>query len=114
MVSGKCRETLTKTQKINNIQSSKGKKPKQQHLHSIQTTTMTKKKQALIEAICDAFGIDYPEVGPDGDGETIEEAYENKLKEYNFTSGCYVNHEFLSLAKIVEIAEDAYLLDDDF
>ena len=75
---------------------------------------MTKKKQALIEAICDAFNIDYPEVGPDGDGETIEEAYENKLKEYAFTSGCYENREWLSLAKIVEIAEDAYLLDDDF
>ena len=45
MVSGKCKQELTKTQKINNIQSSKGKKPKQQHLHSIQTTTWQKKKK---------------------------------------------------------------------
>jgi hypothetical protein len=75
---------------------------------------MTKKKQAFIEAICDEFGFDYPEVGPDGDGETEEEAYENVLKDYNFTSGCYVHNEWLSLAKMVDIAEAAGLLDDDF
>ena len=77
---------------------------------------MTQKKKALIEAICDAFGFDYPErdYEDESDTRTEEEIYEDALKEYNFTSGCYVNHEFLSLAKIVEIAEDAYLLDDDF
>ena len=74
---------------------------------------MTQKKQALIEAICDEFGLDYPEVWPDGDGETTEEAYENKLKEYDFTSGCYIHREWLSLAKLVEIADSIGLLDDD-
>lgn len=74
---------------------------------------MTKKKQALIEAICDAFGFDYPEVWPDGDGETTEEAYENKLRDYDFTSWCYINREWMSLAKLVEIADSIGLLDDD-
>lgn len=74
---------------------------------------MTNKKKALIEAICDAFNIDYPEVGPDGDGETTEEAYENKLNDYDFTSGCYIHREWLSLAKLVEIADNIGLLEDD-
>lgn len=65
---------------------------------------MTDKKKALIEAICDAYGFDYPEADEDM---TLEEAYEDILTSYNFTSGCYVHNEWLSLAKMVEIAEDA-------
>lgn len=49
---------------------------------------MTKKKQALIEAICDAFGFDYPERDYEDpeDTRTTDELYEDKLKEYDFTS----------------------------
>lgn len=73
---------------------------------------MTQKKKELIEAICDEFGFDYPSTE---DGyETEEEAYEWVLTDYNFTSWCYVNNEWLSLAKLVEIAENAGLLEDDF
>ena len=72
---------------------------------------MTDKKKALIEAICDAYGMDYPST--DDGYETEEEAYEWILTDYNFTSGCYVHNEWLSLAKMVEIAEDAWLLEDD-
>lgn len=89
MVSGKTKQELTKTQKKDKIQSSKGKKPKQQHLYSIQTTTMTKKKKALIEAICDRYGFDYPEAGDNGDENderTEDEIYEDKLNEYDFKS----------------------------
>lgn len=74
---------------------------------------MTNKKKALIGAICDNFNMDYPEIWPDGDGETEEEAYENKLKDYSFTSWCYINREWMNLAKLVEIADSIGLLDDD-
>jgi len=72
---------------------------------------MTDKKKALIEAICDEFGLDYPSTE---DGyETEEEAYEWILTDYNFTSGCYIKGEWLSLAKLVEIADNIGLLEDD-
>lgn len=76
---------------------------------------MTKKKQALIEAICDEFGFDYPERDYEDleDTRTTDELYEDKLKEYDFTSWCYINREWMSLAKLVEIAENAGLLEDD-
>ena len=77
---------------------------------------MTNKKKELIEAICDEFGFDYPEAGDNGDDEdtrTTDEIYEDKLKSYDFTSWCYINHEWLSLAKIVEIADSIGLLEDD-
>jgi len=38
---------------------------------------MTEKKKALIEAICDAFGFDYP---------TTDQEYESIGETYNFTS----------------------------
>lgn len=77
---------------------------------------MTDKKKALIEAICDEYGLDYPELGDNGDDEdtrTTDELYEDKLKSYDFTSGCYIRWEWLSLAKIVEIADSIGLLEDD-
>ena len=76
---------------------------------------MTNKKKALIEAICDEFGFDYPErdYEDEEDTRTTDEVYEDALNEYNFTSGCYVNHGWLSPAKLVEIAERAGLLEDD-
>lgn len=54
---------------------------------------MTDKKKELIEAICDEYGLDYPELGDNGDDEdtrTTDELYEDKLKSYDFTSGCYI------------------------
>ena len=77
---------------------------------------MTDKKKALIEAICDEYGLDYPELGDNGDENderTEEEIYEDKLKSYDFTSGCYIRGEWLSLEKIVEIADSIGLLEDD-
>lgn len=77
---------------------------------------MTDKKKELIEAICDEYGLDYPELGDNGDDEdtrTTDELYEDKLKSYDFTSGCYIRGEWLSLAKIVEIADSIGLLEDD-
>ena len=49
---------------------------------------MTQKKKALIEAICDAFGFEYPErdYEDESDTRTEDEIYEDALKEYNFTS----------------------------
>ena len=47
---------------------------------------MTKKKQALIEAICDAFGFDYPEAEDEDDTRTEEEIYFDKENSYDFTS----------------------------
>lgn len=49
---------------------------------------MTKKKKALIEAICDAYGLDYPERGYEDpeDTRSEDELYEDKLNEYDFTS----------------------------
>ena len=77
---------------------------------------MTDKKKALIEAICDEYGLDYPELwdnGDENDERTEEEIYEDKLNSYDFKSGCYINGEWLSLAKIVEIADNTGLLEDD-
>ena len=65
---------------------------------------MTDKKKALIEAICDAYGFDYPET---------DQEYEAIWEDYNFTSGCYVNHKWLCLAEFLRIAEDTGLLVDD-
>lgn len=65
---------------------------------------MTDKKKALIEAICDKYGFDYPE---------NEEGYEDILNSYNFNSGCYINSEFFSLADIIDLADSIGLLDDD-
>jgi len=49
---------------------------------------MTNKKKALIEAICDEFGFDYPERDYEDpeDTRTTDEIYEDALSEYNFTS----------------------------
>lgn len=79
------------------------------------TTTMSKKKKAFIEAICDAYGFDYPERDYEDpeDTRSEDELYEDKLDEYDFTSGCYINHEWLSIARLVEIAEDAGLFEED-
>lgn len=77
---------------------------------------MTNKKKELIEAICDEYGLDYPELGDNGDDEdtrTTDELYEDKLNSYDFKSGCYIKGEWLSLAKIVEIADNIGLLEDD-
>lgn len=77
---------------------------------------MTDKKKELIEAICDEYGLDYPELGDNGDDEdtrTTDELYEDKLKSYDFTSWCYIRGEWLSLSKIVEIADSIGLLEDD-
>ena len=78
---------------------------------------MTEKKKALIEALCDEYEIDYPELGDNGDDEdtrTTDELYQDKLRSCAFESGCYNNHEWMSLAKFVRIAENIGLLDDDF
>ena len=76
---------------------------------------MTQKKKALIEAICDEFGFDYPERDQEdeSDTRTEDELYEDKLSDYDFTSWCYINREWMSLARLVEIAERAWLLEDD-
>ena len=49
---------------------------------------MTQKKKALIEAICDEFGFDYPERDQEdeSDTRTEDELYEDKLSDYDFTS----------------------------
>lgn len=50
---------------------------------------MTNKKKELIEAICDNYNIDYPELGDNGDDEdtrTTDELYEDKLRSYDFTN----------------------------
>lgn len=76
---------------------------------------MTKKKKALIEAICDRYGLDYPERDNEDpeDTRSEDELYEDKLDSYDFTSWCYINHEWMSLANFVKIAEDAGLLEDE-
>lgn len=65
---------------------------------------MTEKKKQLIDAICEQYGFDYPET---------DEEYNDILDSYNFTSWCYSNHERMSLATFVKIADRAWLLDDD-
>ena len=50
---------------------------------------MTEKEKALVEALCDAYGIDYPEQGDNGDDtdeRTEEEIYFDKENSYSFTS----------------------------
>lgn len=76
---------------------------------------MTKKKKALIEAICDKYGLDYPERDYEDpeDTRTEDELYEDMLDSYEFTSWCYCNREWMSLQAFVEIAQDAGLLDDE-
>jgi len=77
---------------------------------------MTEKEKALVEALCDAYGIDYPEQGDNGDDtdeRTEEEIYFDKENSYDFTSWCYINHEWLSLANIIRIVREQGLLDDD-
>lgn len=90
MVSGKCKQELTKTQKKDKIQTSKQEEPASQttFIHN-QHTKMTEKEKALVEALCDAYGIDYPEQGDNGDDEDMrsdEEIYFDKENSYSFTS----------------------------
>jgi hypothetical protein len=50
---------------------------------------MTEKEKALVEALCDAYGLDYPEQGDNGDDtdeRTEEEIYFDKEDSYEFTS----------------------------
>ena len=50
---------------------------------------MTEKEKALVEALCDAYGMDYPEQGDNGDENderTEEEIYFDKENSYDFTS----------------------------
>ena len=65
---------------------------------------MTEKKKALIEAICDAFGFDYP---------TTDQEYESIGETYNFTSWCYINHKWMCLDEFIRIADSIGLLDED-
>jgi hypothetical protein len=50
---------------------------------------MTEKEKALVEALCDAYGLDYPEQGDNGDEDDMrseEEIYFDKENSYDFTS----------------------------
>lgn len=47
---------------------------------------MTEKEKALVEAFCDAFGMDYPEPEDDDDMRSEEELYLDKESSYEFTS----------------------------
>ena len=47
---------------------------------------MTEKEKALVEALCDEYGIDYPEQGDNGDDtdeRTEEEIYFDKENSYD-------------------------------
>ena len=87
MVSIKCGETLTKTKKLDKIQTSKQEEPASQttFIHNPHTK-MTEKEKALVEAFCDAFGMDYPEPEDDDDMRSEEELYLDKESSYEFTS----------------------------
>lgn len=85
MVSGKCKQELTKTQKINNIQSSKGEET-QATFTFYTNNNMTEKEKALVEALCDAYGMDYPEAEDEDDMRSEEELYLEKESSYEFTS----------------------------
>lgn len=74
---------------------------------------MTEKEKALVEALCDAYGMDYPEAEDEDDMRSEEELYLEKESSYEFTSWCYVNHEWLSLAEIIRILKENGFLDDD-
>ena len=74
---------------------------------------MTEKEKALVEALCDAYGMDYPEAEDEDDTRTEEELYLDKESSYEFTSWCYINHEWLSLANIIRIVKEQGLLEDD-
>lgn len=67
---------------------------------------MTQKEKDFIDALCDEYGMDYPE-------EQTDECYDETLKSCNFTSWCYINWQWLSLANIVRVARHTWLLDDD-
>ena len=45
---------------------------------------MSEKEKDLIRAICEEYGWDYPE--PEEEGETEDQAFENMLDSYDFTS----------------------------
>jgi hypothetical protein len=42
-----------------------------------------------------------------------EEIYFDKENSYDFTSWCYINREWLSLAEIIRILKENGFLDDD-
>lgn len=67
---------------------------------------MTQKEKDFIDALCDEYGMDYPE-------QQTNECYDETLKSYNFTSWCYINWNWLSLANIVRVARNIWLLDDN-
>ncbi len=53
----------------------------------------------MIEALADYFGYDYPDIDPD----TGEYDLEN---DYNWISGCYAGHTWMSLKNVVYALED--------
>lgn len=67
---------------------------------------MTEKEKLFIDALCDEYGIDYPE-------ESTDECYDETLESYNFKSWCYINWQWLSLRDVVRVARRAWILDDD-
>ena len=83
-------------------------------IYIIPNNNMTGKEKALVEALCDAYGLDYPEAEDEDDTRTEEELYLDKESSYEFTSWCYINREWLSLADIIRILRENGFLDDDF
>lgn len=87
MVSGKNADRVQKSENLDKIQTSKQEEPASQttFIHN-QHTKMTEKEKALVEAFCDAFGMDYPEPEDDDDMRSEEELYLDKESSYEFTS----------------------------
>lgn len=69
---------------------------------------MTEKKMEFIEDLAEAYWIDMED-----EWDTRAERCANVLESNAFTSWCYINHERLCLQKVVEIAEQMWLLDDN-
>ena len=67
---------------------------------------MTRKEKNFIDALCDEYGMDYPD-------EQTDECYDETLESNNFKSWCYINWQWLSLANVVRVARRTWLLDDD-
>lgn len=55
-------------------------------IYIIPNNNMTEKEKALVEALCDAYGMDYPEAEDEDDTRTEEELYLDKESSYEFTS----------------------------